>query len=113
MQKNDIRNEYDGYWQVIRDAHSDMICSAILPNAMRNILEHFFSFVHKKDKLTNLGDEHHNFRPLLRYISRGSHSDMVNLTDFGDIDVRQFLNIFKEVFIQADYEEHYKRMMKK
>lgn len=116
IQRNDIRNEYDGYWQVVRDANADRICSPILPNAMRNILEHFFSFVHKKDKLsdvlTNLGDEYNNFRPLLRYISRGSHSDMVNLTDFGDIDVRRFLNIFKEVFERTDYEDHYKRMMR-
>lgn len=116
IQKNDIRNEYDGYWQVIRDAHADIVCSSILPNAMRNIMEHFFSFVHKRDRLsdilTNLGDEHHNFRPLLRYIDRGSHSDMVNLTDFGDIDTHRFLRIFKEVFKRTDYEDHYNKMMK-
>lgn len=116
IKRNDIRNEYDGYWQIIRDAKTDMVCSPTLPNAMRNVLEHFFSFVHKKDKLSevlgNLGDEHINFRPLLRYISRESHSDMVNLTDFGDIDTGRFLEIFRQVFVRTEYEGHYKSMMK-
>lgn len=116
IQRNDIRNEYDGYWQIIRDAKTDRVCSPILPNAMRNVLEHFFSFVHKKDKLsdvlTNLGDEQINYRPMLRYISRESHSDMVNLTDFGDIDTGRFLEIFRQVFVRTEYEDHYKRMMK-
>lgn len=116
IQRNDIRNEYDGYWQIIRDAKADRVCSPILPNAMRNVLEHFFSFVHKKDKLSdvlsNLGNEHINYRPMLRYISRESHSDMVNLTDFGDIDTGRFLEIFRQVFVQTEYEDHYKRMVK-
>jgi len=116
IQRNDIRNEYDGYWQIIRDAKGDKICSPLLPNAMRNVLEHFFSFIHKQDKLgntlSNLGDRHNNFRPLLRYINRGSHSDMVNLTDFGDIDVDRFIKAFEQVFVLAGYKEHYTRMMK-
>src|SRR5690554_3795310 len=116
IQRNDIRNEYDGYWQIIRDAKADRVCSPILPNAMRNVLEHFFSFVHKKDKLSdvlsNLGNEHINYRPMLRYISRESHSDMVNLTDFGDIDTGRFLEIFRQVFVRTEYEDHYKRMVK-
>lgn len=114
--RGDIQNEYDGYWQIIRDAKADRVCSPILPNAMRNILEHFFSFVHKKDKLADilskLGDQHNNFKPLLRYISRESHSDLVNLTDYGDIDVGRFLEIFRQVFVKAEYEDHYKRMIK-
>jgi wobble nucleotide-excising tRNase len=116
LKKNDIRNDYDGFWQVIRDAEKDKAWSPSLPNAMRNVLEHFFAFVHKRDRLsdelTNLGDEHNNFRPLLRYISKGSHSDLVNLTDFGDIDVVRFLSIFKQVFIRTDYEDHYKTMIR-
>ncbi len=116
IQRNDIRNEYDGYWQIIRDAKADSVCSPILPNAMRNVLEHFFSFVHKKDKLSevlgNLGSEHINYRPMLRYISRESHSDMVNLTDFGDIDTGRFLEIFRQVFVRTEYDDHYKKMMK-
>ncbi|GBL05785.1 AAA family ATPase [Glaciecola sp. KUL10] len=116
LKRNDIRNDYDGFWQVIRDAEKDKAWSSSLPNAMRNVLEHFFAFVHKRDRLsdvlTNLGDEHNNFRPLLRYISKGSHSDLVSLTDFGDIDVVRFLSIFKQVFIRTDYEDHYKRMIR-
>lgn len=116
LKRNDIRNDYDGFWQVIRDAEKDKAWSPSLPNAMRNVLEHFFAFVHKRDRLsdvlTNLGDEHNNFRPLLRYISKGSHSDLVSLTDFGDIDVVRFLSIFKQVFIRTDYEDHYKRMIR-
>ncbi len=116
LKRNDIRNDYDGFWQVIRDAEKDKAWSPSLPNAMRNVLEHFFAFVHKRDRLsdvlTNLGDEYNNFRPLLRYISKGSHSDLVSLTDFGDIDVVRFLSIFKQVFIRTDYEDHYKRMIR-
>lgn len=116
LKRNDIRNDYDGFWQVIRDAEKDKAWNPSLPNAMRNVLEHFFAFVHKRDRLsdvlTNLGDEHNNFRPLIRYISKGSHSDLVSLTDFGDIDAVRFLSIFKQVFIRTDYEDHYKRMIR-
>ena len=116
LKRNEIRNDYDGFWQVIRDAEKDKAWSPSLPNAMRNVLEHFFAFVHKRDRLsdvlTNLGDEHNNFRPLLRYINKGSHSDLVSLTDFGDIDVVRFLSIFKQVFIRTDYEDHYKKMIR-
>lgn len=116
LKRTDIRNDYDGFWQIIRDAEKERTWNPILPNAMRNVLEHFFAFVHKKDKLagelSNLGDENHDFRTLLRYISKGSHSDMVSLTDFGDIDVARFLRIFKQVFVRTGYEGHYKRMIR-
>ncbi|MFV1874080.1 MAG: AAA family ATPase [Oleiphilus sp.] len=115
IKKGDIKNEYESFWQVIRDAHHDGKMSVMLPNAMRNILEHYFGFVHKKDKLaqvlSELSDEHSNFRPLLRFINRESHSDIINITDFGDIDTHRFLEVFKQVFDRTHFEEHHELML--
>lgn len=115
IKRGDIKNEYDAFWQVVRDAHRDAQMSVMLPNAMRNILEHYFGFVHKKDQLaqvlSELSDEYTNFRPLLRFINRESHSDMINLTDFGDIDTHRFLAVFKQVFDRTDFGEHHELML--
>ena len=82
---------------------------------MRNILEYYFSFVQRKDKLwkviDELSEQNPDFRALYRYINRESHSDPVNLTEFGDIDPKQYLEQFKKIFVVTDFEEHYNLMM--
>jgi wobble nucleotide-excising tRNase len=84
-------------------------------NAMRCILEHFFSFTDQeevfKDALKTLTDDDANFAPLARYLDRKSHSDMVNLTDFGDNDVGYYVERFEAVFEKTKYADHFKKMM--
>lgn len=115
MGKSDIKNDYQSYWQIIKDAQSGSTNNIVLPNIMRNILEYYFSFVHKTDvlkvELDKLEEEDDDFSPFFRFINRESHSDSVNITDLGEIDSDRFITKFKEVFVKTDFEEHYDKMM--
>lgn len=115
MGRDDIKNDYQSYWQIIKDAQSGSTNNIVLPNIMRNILEYYFSFVHKTDALKAALDEleesNSEFSPFFRFINRESHSDSVNITDLGEIDSDRFIAKFKEVFIRTDFEEHYNKMM--
>jgi len=115
MQKGDIKNDYQSYWQIIKDAQNGSTNNIVLPNIMRNILEYYFSFVHKTDALKAALDELEEadaeFSPFFRFINRESHSDSVNINDLGEIDSDRFITKFKDVFIRTDFEEHYNKMM--
>jgi wobble nucleotide-excising tRNase len=116
LRTEDIMNNYECYWQIIKDVKSGKISSVILPNAMRNILEHYFSFVRRKHKLADA------FKELLktgdlsinsfnRYVNRSSHSDGDTLTDTQDIDVNKFIAHFRSIFEKTEFLEHYEEMM--
>lgn len=113
MQQDEIKNEYESYWQVIKDHGHNKASEASLANSMRNILEHFFGFI-SKEKLPNilkeLGDNG-EFAPFLAYMHRESHSHSVSITDYKEIDPEIFKRAFKKVFTNSDYEEHYDKMM--
>ncbi|PWI32166.1 hypothetical protein DI392_15915 [Vibrio albus] len=115
MEKGDIKNDYQSYWQIIKDAQNGTTNNIVLPNIMRNILEYYFSFVHKtealKAALDELEETDAEFSPFFRFINRESHSDSVNITDLGEIDSDRFIAKFKDVFIKTDFEEHYNKMM--
>ena len=111
-ENNEILNDYQAYWQILKDFNNKEIYSAIIPNTMRNILEHFFTFIGKDyknelNKSNNIKD-----KAFLRYIDRESHSDSENLSDMKDIDVKNFAECFKQIFTDFRYEEHYNLMMK-
>ena len=112
IKDNEILNDYQAYWQILKDFNNKEIYSAIIPNTMRNILEHFFTFIGKDyknelNKSNNIKD-----KAFLRYIDRESHSDSENLSDMKDIDVKNFAECFKQIFTDFRYEEHYNLMMK-
>ncbi len=114
MQQDEIKNEYESYWQVIQDHSKSQASDALLASSMRNILEHFFGFLCKSNlskSLENL-DEENKFTPFHRYITRESHSDAVNITDNKEIDAELFKSAFRNVFTESGYEEHYKKMMR-
>jgi wobble nucleotide-excising tRNase len=115
MGRSDIKNDYQSYWQIIKDAQNGSTNNIVLPNIMRNILEYYFSFVHKTDvlkvELDKLEEEDDDFSPFFRFINRESHSDSVNITDLGEIDSDRFITKFKEVFVKTDFKEHYDKMM--
>ena len=113
MKQDEIKNEYQTYWQVIKDHGNDRASGALLANSMRNILEHFFGFLGKGKlgkNLETLGKDG-EFTPFLRYMNRESHSNAINITDNGEIDTRLFKRAFKKVFTESGYEEHYENMM--
>jgi wobble nucleotide-excising tRNase len=113
--KNEIQNDYQSYWHFIKDAKNGNPNNAILPNMMRNILEYYFSFIHKSDdlsdKLVELESEDTEFKPLYRYINRESHSDSINILDFGEVDPIRFIDKFKLIFERTGFLEHYQVMM--
>jgi wobble nucleotide-excising tRNase len=115
MSFEDIKNDYQSYWSLLKDVKEGRVLPVILPNIMRNILEYYFSFVHKKDKLLEslekLESDDEAFKPFYRYMARGSHSDATNLSDFGALDSSKFLEKFKDVFVRTGFGEHYDAMM--
>ncbi|HEX8595698.1 MAG TPA: AAA family ATPase [Pseudomonas sp.] len=115
MLEKEVQNDYQSFWQTIKDAQSGRTSSNVIPNMMRNILEHYFSFVHRQDSLRkaldDLADESPELRAFFRYINRESHSDAVNITDFGEINPDQYIARFRDVFVKTRFESHYDKMM--
>lgn len=115
MKASDVQNDYQSFWQTIKDAQEGRTSPNVIPNMMRNILEHYFNFVHRQEELQQallaLADEDTEFRALYRYVNRESHSDAVNLTDFGEIVPTHYIERFKQVFVRTGFEQHYEKMM--
>ncbi len=117
LKMEEIKNNYQCYWQVIKDVKERKLSSVMLPNAMRNILEHYFSFIQKrdtfakvmKDMAANSNDP--ALRAFDRYVNRASHSDAINLTDTQEIDPEKFIQYFRSVFDKTGFIEHYQEMM--
>lgn len=114
MDRHTLLNDYQNYWQMIKDCSEGNLHVSMLPNAMRNILERYFGFIHQKDNLNKalnkVGSLDKEFQPLLRYFNRGSHSDSINL-DLGTIDTERYINKFKEIFQETGFIEHFNTMM--
>lgn len=115
MGKNDIKNEYDAAWEVIKDAHAGNGTIVGVANAMRCIFEQFFTFTSQqgafKTALQDMENADRRFVPLSRYLDNHSHRNDQNLTDFGDHDVQFFLDKFKAVFDVTQYPHHYASRM--
>lgn len=115
MEKNDIQNEYDACWQVVKDARDGHGSTATVANAMRCIFEHFFTFTEQqgdfKKALRELSDQDHTFIPISRYLDNQSHANQQNVTDYGDHDVQYYLDKFKAVFDATHYTDHYRTRM--
>lgn len=115
LNDDEILNDYQAYWKIFKDSVAGNDNKIILPNVMRNILEHYFSFVKKdndlKSALSSLSDENSDFKPLYRYVNRGSHSDSINIHDFKDIDSTRFVEMFRLIFERTGFLEHYNTMM--
>lgn len=115
MEEREIQNDYQACWQTIKDALQGRTSPNVLPNMMRNILEYYFSFVHQtptlRQALMKLSEDKPEFRAFFRYINRESHTDSVNITDFGEIDPATFIDRFKDVFVETNFEAHFDKMM--
>ncbi|EDU0614749.1 TPA: AAA family ATPase [Salmonella enterica subsp. salamae serovar 53:z4,z24:-] len=111
-------NEYQALWQTLKDVRDGKTQPIVLFNTMRNILEYYFSFSCKNEKLKealeSLASEHSDageYDSFYRAINRHSHSDGRNLFSTGVIDKERYLGMFRKVFIQTDDDDHYLAMM--
>ncbi len=113
MDHDEIQNEYQSYWTIIKDFQKGKATPVAMANAMRNILEHFFWFIEKNDfnELTKKLEQDEKNIFFIRYINRESHSDSTNISDFKEIDPQVFKNAFKQIFQDFWYIEHYNTMI--
>ncbi|KHS98900.1 hypothetical protein RC90_08670 [Pectobacterium brasiliense] len=115
--KEDVLNEYQSLWQTLKDVKSGIVNPIILPNTMRNILEYYFSFACKKEKLRevlrDLAQKHsdHRYDSFYRFINRNSHSDGRNITTFAAVDADSYLEMFEKIFIDTQDHDHFLAMM--
>lgn len=110
--RNEVLTDYDVYWSIVKDCKNHNGYKAMLPNAMRNILEYYFSFIKSEDDL-NIVLNGIVDKKFVRFIQRNSHSDKENFTyNVEEIDVNSFLACFEEIFKKTRQYNHYKIKMK-
>lgn len=117
MDASDFANDYDALWHVMRDAKEGLARIQVVPNTMRCILENFFAFTGNtqefEDILRKLSAEDAAFRPLERFLNRGSHRDETNIAhiDWGQFDITYYLAKLEALFQAAGYPDHYRLKM--
>jgi wobble nucleotide-excising tRNase len=115
LDPNELINDYDAMWQILKDARDGNARAMVVPNTMRCILEHFFWFTRRQkdfeEALEAACDEDGSFVPLSRYLNRGSHRGHINFMDYGQYDVSYYLDKLKAVFDNAGFLEHYNVQM--
>ena len=117
MNKGELKNDYQSLWQIIKDVIEGNANPVVLPNVMRNIIEYYFGFVHKRDKLSDILNElaekepEQGHKAFYRYINRSSHSDPTNIGLMVEVEPHAYLERFKSIFIESQDEEHYHCMM--
>ncbi len=113
MHAKDFTNDYDALWQVLRDARDNRLPVQVVPNTMRCILEHFFSFTGREGEfetvLNDLSQQDTRFKALERYLNRGSHQGGINSVpmDWGQFDLDYYLSKLRGAFKAANFEDHY------
>lgn len=112
MSQDEILNDYQAYWKILKDHENGNAHDNILANAIRNILENFFGFIDNekmKESVSQLNSI--KYGAFLRYIDRESHSDQTNISDVKEIDVNLFKEAFKQIFEESGNIKHYNKMM--
>ena len=113
MEKNEIQNEYQSYWTIIKDGNQTT--NVLVANVMRNILEYFFGFIEKSESINNvfkkgeLSDA--KYKAFKRHINRESHSTPTNIFDNKEFNYEYLQETFKKIFEVTKYLDHYKKMM--
>lgn len=117
MDKGALKNDYQSLWQIIKDVIEGNANPVVLPNVMRNIIEYYFGFVHKRDKLSEILNElaenepEQGHKAFYRYINRSSHSDPTNIGLMVEVEPEAYLERFKSIFTKIENGEHYHCMM--
>ncbi len=112
MTQDEIQNDYQAYWKILKDHENGNAHDNILANAMRNILENFFGFIDNEKMKESVNQiDSIKYGAFLRYIDRESHSDQTNISDVKEIDVSLFKEAFKKIFDESGNIKHYNKMM--
>jgi wobble nucleotide-excising tRNase len=112
MKYEEIQNDYQAYWQVIKDKNQ---APALIANCMRNVIDYFFNFLEKRDFNNVFQKEElqkNKYQAFSRYMNRESHSLGQNIFDYKEFDYEIFKEAFRLVFVESGYPDHYKRMIK-
>lgn len=110
-----LMNDYDAWWHILKDAKKGRVPVQIIPNAMRCILEQFFTFttgiseMPKAIKELADADTSAKYAALDRFVNRGSHRDGINgpPIDWTIYDVDYLLDKFRAMFASIKQEPHY------
>ena len=110
-----LMNDYDVWWHLLKDAQAGKVPTQVVPNAMRNILEQFFTFTtgspNFPEAVKRLVDEDTSSKyiALDRFVDRGSHRDGINgpPIDWIQYDVQYLLGKFRAMFAALGQEPHY------
>lgn len=110
-----LMNDYDAWWQVLKDAKESRVPVQIIPNAMRCILEQFFTFTAGTSDIPRAikeladADTSSKYAALHRFVDRGSHRDEINgpPIDWNLYDVDYLLGKFRAMFASIGQEQHY------
>ncbi|MFJ5407923.1 AAA family ATPase [Pectobacterium punjabense] len=117
LSMHEMLNEYQALWQTIRDVRDGRSLPVVLPNTMRNILEYYFSFSCKQEKLDKALDKlaveysAGEYDSFYRAINRHSHSDGRNIMSTGMINVEMYFRLFQKIFEETKDSDHYNTMM--
>lgn len=119
LDPKELQNDYDALWNLLREARDGKASVQAVPNAMRCILEQFFTFTAGNAEfeaaLAKMGveDPSSRFAALKRYLDRGSHKDAVNgpPIDWAQYDTSYYLDKLRALLRKAGHEAHYLRKM--
>lgn len=109
---NPIKSSYQLLW---KEYCSDSTCKQVLPNVMRRIIEHYFTFSGKN--LSNICDEFHGLEKqvcnsLITWAHAGSHLPYEDLYYvITDEIISCYKNVFRSIFELSGHEAHYEMMM--
>lgn len=114
-----LMNDYDVWWHLLKDAQAGKVPTQVVPNAMRNILEQFFTFTTGSpdfpQAVKTLADEDTSSKYLAldRFVDRGSHRDGINgpPIDWIQYDVPYLLGKFRAMFAALGQDQHYRMKM--
>lgn len=115
--EKDLLNDYQALWYVLRKASNDGPSGVIIPNVMRQILEHYFSFSGKSERLytalNTLAENNREprFHAFYRFINRHSHADSRNIRLHEESSADMYIEMFRRVFEETGDIEHYNMMM--
>lgn len=111
---NPIKSSYQLLWSEYCDPAT---CKQVLPNVMRRILEHYFTFLGGL-KLEDIGNnfvatDKQIFDSLIKWTHDGSHSiyDDIHCSPTDDF-IDKYKNVFHRIFIETEHKAHYDMMVK-
>lgn len=113
IHQDDLLNDYQSLWKILKDFKQNKCSAIILPNTMRNILEYFSAFIHNKSYIKILEKNENKIfnQTFCRYINRHSHNDKYNISFYKEYSPDIFMDNFKKLFEIWGYNEHYNSMM--